>query len=405
MRVLNSTAARYPAELNWITYGIFFLLGAITSLNDVIVPKLKGLFALPYAKIMLVPAAFFGAYLCMALPASWLIRRIGFLRTGAFGLTLMCAGCLLFVPAAAAATFPVFLGAIFVLASGITFLQVMVNPLTAMLGSPATANSRLSFAQAFYSLGTTIAPWLGATVILGAVAAGTAPNATVIGGVYLVLAVVIAIVAVLVWWRRRSLVEVRAATPPLSPGFRVLQRPRFALGCLSAFVYVGAEIAIGSIIVNYLMQSSVMGLTAQSAGRHLPFYWGGSMIGRFLGGSLLRHVAQGRVLIGATGVALTLLLVSANIPGEAAGWALLAIGLCNSVMYPTIFALASGGLGEHVAEGSGVIVLASVGGAIVPVLTGVTADHLGLKVALGVPALCYAIIMGYGLFVQRRHSV
>jgi len=247
MQRLKSSASRYPAELNWITYGIFFMLGAITSMNDVIVPKLKGLFALPYAKIMLVPAAFFGAYLCMALPASWVIRRIGYLRTGVCGLALVCAGCLLFVPAAALGTFPVFLGAIFVLASGITILQVMVNPLTAMLGSPATANSRLSFAQAFYSLGTTIAPFLGATLILGAAAAGTAPGAAAIGRVYLGLAVLVAGVAAAVWWRRRSLVETPAGTVSLTRGFALLARPLFGLGCLSAFVYVGAEIATGAI--------------------------------------------------------------------------------------------------------------------------------------------------------------
>ena len=398
---MNRTSTPYPAELKLISCGIYFLLGAITSLNDVIVPRLKGLFLLSYAQIMLVPAAFFGAFLCMALPAAWLIRRIGYLQSGVFGLGLVAVGCLLFVPAAYLATFPVFLGAIFVMAAGITVLQVMVNPLTAMLGSEATANSRLSFAQAFYSLGTTITPYLGASLILGAAAGAAAPGVGSIGRVYLAVAVVVVIAAGPLWFWRGSLVETRASAVPLTAGFALLPRPLFGLGCLSAFVYVGAEITIGSILVSYLMQPSVMGLTAQSAGRHLPFYWGGAMLGRFFGGYGLRRLSPGAVLIIATGAAMSLLLFSANFSGPAAGWALLGLGLCNSVLYPTIFALASGGLGPKAAEGSGLIVLASVGGGVVPVLTGISADHLGLKLALGVPALCYAIVMGYGLFARR----
>ena len=173
-------------------------------------------------------------------------------------------------------------------------------------------------------------------------------------------------------------------------------------GVASAFAYVGAEVAVGSIIVNYLMQPSVMGLTAQAAGRHLPFYWGGAMLGRFAGGPLLRRVARGNALIGVTVAAIVLLLTSANLSGDASGWALLAVGLCNSVMYPTIFALACQDLGARAAQASGIIVLAAVGGAVVPVLTGYVADHLGLKSALGVPALCYVLIFAFGWSVRRQ---
>ncbi|MFI4889566.1 MAG: sugar MFS transporter [Steroidobacterales bacterium] len=409
-------SARHRADLNWIVYALFFTLGCITSLNDVIIPKLKALFVLPYVEIMLVQAAFFTAFLLIALPASWVIRKIGYMRTAVAGLLAMSAGCLLFVPASMSGLFPMFLVALFVLASGITVVQVMINPLMAMLGDPATTNSRLSFSQAFYSLGTTISPYAGAVLILGgtasaapaqlptaAIGAFRAEQTRVIAHVYAGIAAVVFAVASVVWLRRRRLVEKPAAQVHAVQGFALLKRPYFAYGCASAFVYVGAEIAVGSVVVNYLMQPGVMGLTAQAAGKHLPFYWGGAMLGRFLGGYLLRKIPQGLVLVGAASAAITLLLISASHSGDGSGWALLAVGMCNSVMYPTIFSLACRDLGAHAAEGSGIIVLASVGGAVVPLLTGFTADHLGLKMALLVPALCYAVVLSFGLFV-RRHA-
>jgi FHS family L-fucose permease-like MFS transporter len=390
------TAADHPADLHRVVYGLFFTLGCITSLNDVIIPKLKALFVLPYAKVMLVQAAFFAAFLLVALPAAWVVRRIGYLRASVLGLLVMATGCLLFTPASQSGLFPMFLVALFVLASGITVVQVMINPLMSMLGDPATTNSRLSFSQAFYSLGTTIAPFIGAMLILG----GTATR--VIAHVYLGIAAVVVAVALLVWLRRRRLVEKALGEHHVSQGFALLRRTRFAFGCACVFAYVGAEIAVGSITVNYLMQPSVMGLTALAAGKHLPAYWGGAMVGRFLGGYFLKRIPQGVVLIGATSAAATLLLISANTSGDGSGWALLAVGLCNSVMFPTIFALACEGLGTHAAEGSGIIVLASVGGGVVPLLTGFTADHLGLKMALAIPALCYGVVLSFGCFVQQR---
>jgi FHS family L-fucose permease-like MFS transporter len=408
---------RYPADLHWIVYVLFFTLGCITSLNDVIIPKLKGLFGLPYVKIMLIQAAFFTAFLVMALPAAWLVRRIGYMRTAALGLVTLCAGCLLFAPASRSGLFPMFLGALFVLASGITVVQVMINPLMSMLGDPATTHSRLSFSQAFYSLGTTISPYFGALLILGgsAVIAPENPSAAVLSAyraaqtrviehIYLGFACIVIAVAAVVWLRRRRLIERAQDKVYVSQGFALLRIPDFAFGCISIFFYVGAEIAIGSIVVNYLMQASVMGLSAQAAGKHLPLYWGGAMAGRFLGGYFLRKFPQGLVLIGAAAVAIVLLSVSANISGDASGWALLAIGLCNSVMYPTIFSLACRDLGAHAAEGSGIIVLASVGGGLVPLLTGFTADHVGLKMALVIPAISYIVIGSFGVFVKRPRS-
>lgn len=388
------------AELYRIACTLFFALGCITSLNDVIVPRLKALYGLPYAAVMLVPGAFFGAYLCMALPAARLVGRVGHLRSAVSGLLVIAAGCLLFVPAAMCGAFPAFLVAIFVLAAGITIVQVMVNPMVAMLGEASSTGSRLSFSQAFYSLGTTVAPYAGASLILGG-AAAAAPGrriATVYAGIALATLALAGIV-----WRRRGLLGAPPRTSiDLRRSFGLLRQPLFGFGVASAFAYVGAEITIGSLTVNYLMQPSVMGLGSLAAGRHLPWYWGGAMAGRLVGGQLLRHLRSWRVLEAAAGMALVLLLLAATLRGAASGWALLALGLCNSVMYPTIFSLACRDLGERAAEGSGVIVLASVGGAIVPVLAGLVADHGGLRTALVVPGLCYAAVLAFGLHVGRR---
>jgi FHS family L-fucose permease-like MFS transporter len=407
----------HPADLHWIVYVLFFTLGCITSLNDVIIPKLKALFVLPYVKIMLVQAAFFAAFLLVALPAAWIVRRIGYMRTAVLGLLTMSIGCVLFAPASRLGYFAMFLAALFVIAAGITTVQVMINPLMSILGNPATTQSRLSFSQAFYSLGTTISPYFGALLILGggAAIAPEHPSAAVLAAfrgvetrviehIYLGIAGVVLMVAALVWLRRYRLVELPPDEIHVSQGFALFRRAHFSFGVLCIFFYVGAEIAIGSIIVNYLMQPSVMGLSAQAAGKHLPYYWGGAMIGRFLGGYFLRKIPQGRALMGVAGVAIALLAASANMAGDVSGWALLSVGLCNSIMYPSIFSLACRDLGAHAAEGSGIIVVASVGGGLVPLLTGFTADHLGLKMALAIPAFSYFVIAAFGLFVQRSRS-
>ena len=414
---MQRNPVEHPADLHWIVYVLFFALGCITSLNDVIIPKLKALFVLPYVKIMLIQAAFFAAFLVVALPASWVVRRIGYMRTAVLGLLTMSAGCLLFAPASHRGYFALFLAALFVIAAGITTVQVMINPLMSMLGNPATTQGRLSFSQAFYSLGTTISPYFAALLILGGgtVIAPEHASDAVLGAfrtaetrmiehIYLGIACVVLALAAVVWLRRHRLVELPPDEVHASQGFALFRLPHFAFGVHCIFFYVGAEIAIGSIVVNYLMQPSVMGLSAQAAGQHLPYYWGGAMVGRFLGGYFLRKIHQGRALMGVAAVAMALLAMSANTTGEASGWALLAIGLCNSVMYPTLFSLACRDLGPHTAEGSGIIVVASVGGGLVPLLTGFTADHLGLKMALAIPAFGYIVIAGFGLFVQQARS-
>src|SRR6202166_1200860 len=406
--------ATYSTNLQVFVYVLFFAFGGITSLNDVIIPKLKGLFTLTYGEVMLVQSAFFAAYFIISIPAAELVRRIGYMRSAVAGLLTMTAGCLLFIPASAQGLFGLFLLALFVLAAGITTVQVVANPLISMLGRAATASSRLTFAQAFNSLGTTIFPYVGSMLILGSLAtvdpatlSGEALDAfrgvetRVIAHTYLGLALALTLLAIVVWVRRKGLVETPAAATPILRAFNLLARPRFAFGAACIFLYVGGEVAIGSLIVSYLMQSSVLGVVAEQAGKHVPLYWGGAMVGRFIGAYVLRLFAPGKVLACVAAAVIALLMFSALSSGTASGWALLSIGLFNSIMFPTIFTLASEGLGKRAAEGSGVICMAIVGGAVVPLVTGNAADLWGLKQALIVPAACYLTILAFGWFARR----
>ncbi len=401
-------------QLRLFVFALFFFFGGITSLNDVVIPKLKGLFTLSYGEVMLVQSAFFAAYFFISLPAAAVVRRIGYMRAAVLGLALMAAGCLLFIPASFSALFGMFLAALFVLAAGITVVQVVANPLISMLGAAATAHSRLTFAQAFNSLGTTVFPYLGALLILGslstvdpqtlrgaALAAYRFQETHVIARTYLGLAAGLLVLAVLVWRLRNRLVEPRIQETGLRQALALLRRMRFGYGAWCIFLYVGAEVTIGSLMVNYLEQSSVLALSAQTAGKLLSFYWGGAMVGRFVSAYLLRVFSPGKVLAASAGVVLALLFTSAHSVGALSGWTLLAVGLFNSLMFPTIFSLACEGLGARAAEASGIICVAIVGGAVVPLLTGHTADLVGLKTALIVPACCYAGIAGFGLYARK----
>ncbi|HXN10644.1 MAG TPA: sugar MFS transporter [Steroidobacteraceae bacterium] len=410
----SMSAGPAGSDLRLFVFGLFFIFGGITSLNDVLIPKLKSLFTLSYADVMLVQSAFFAAYFIVSLPAAQIVDRVGYMRSAVIGLLCMAAGCLLFIPASASGLFMPFLLALFVLAAGITIVQVVANPLICLLGPPQTAHSRLTFAQAFNSLGTTIFPYVGSILILGSLATVDPSTLSVsaltlfrsqashvIVATYLGLAAALLVLAALVWRRRDRLAESRAPPTGMLAWFNLLRRKRFAFGASCIFLYVGAEVAIGSLIVNYLMQSSVLGLPAQAAGKHVPYYWGGAMAGRFIGAYVLRLYSPGKVLAGVAASVITLLLISANSVGAVSGYALLAIGLFNSIMFPTIFSLASEGLGARAAEGSGIICVAIVGGAIVPLLTGRAADLAGLRMALLVPALCYAGIFGFGIYARR----
>jgi len=404
----------HAPDLQVFVFALFFIFGGITSLNDVIIPKLKDLFTLNYGQALLVQSAFFAAYFFFSLPAAAIVRRLGYMQTASVGLLLMTVGCVLFIPASSSGTFAVFLMALFVLAIGITTVQVVANPLISLLGAPKTASSRLTFAQFFNSLGTTIFPIVGSILILGNLAkvdpatlTGAALDAhrtaetQVVVHTYLGLAIALVLVAVVVWSRRKRLPHTVEQHGSIFQAFDLLKRPRFAFGTACIFLYVGAEVAIGSLIVSYLEQSNTMGFDAVTAGKHVAYYWGGAMVGRFIGAFVLRVVSPGKVLAAVATGAVVLIAVSTHSTGAIAGWSLLAIGLMNSIMFPTIFSLASEGLGARAAEGSGIIATAIVGGAIVPPLTGVLADQSTLQFALIIPALCYLVIAGYGLFTRK----
>jgi MFS transporter, FHS family, L-fucose permease len=402
-------------QLQLFVMALFFIFGGITSLNDVIIPKLKELFTLNYTQAMLVQFCFFTAYALIGIPGARLIKRIGYMRGAVAGLLTMMVGCLLFIPASQTATYGVFLFALFVLASGVVIVQVVANPLISMLGKPQTAHSRLTFAQAFNSLGTTIFPIVGSILILGSLATvsadqlsgaeldayRTAESQAIVHG-YLGLAVALAVVATVVWFFRNALKGERHEESSGLAGLDLVKRPRFGLGAMCIFLYVGAEVAIGSLVVNYLMQPQVMGLQEQAAGKLIGLYWGGAMIGRFIGSAVLRMISPGLVLASVSVGAIALIAVSSATTGTVSGYSLLAIGLMNAIMFPTIFSLACEGLGPRAADGSGIINVAIFGGAVVPLLTGVIADTTGsLTTSLVLPALCYAVIAGFGWYAKR----
>ena len=403
-------------ELRLFVMALFFIFGGITSLNDVIIPKLKELFTLNYTQAMLVQFCFFTAYLVIGIPGAQLVKKIGYMRGAVAGLLTMMVGCLLFIPASQTATYGLFLFALFVLASGVVIVQVVANPLISLLGPAKTVHSRLTFAQAFNSLGTTIFPRVGSALILGGLAGITASELSgveldayrtaetaMIVNTYIGLAIALAVIALAVFlFRNRLSGEHHEQGSPLA-GFSLLRRPRFGLGALSIFLYVGAEVAIGSLIVSYLMQSHVLGVTDSEAGKYIMYYWGGAMVGRFIGSYFLRIISPGKILAGVAVGAIVLILTSASTTGTTSAYSLLAIGLMNSIMFPTIFSLASEGLGFCAADGSGISNISIFGGAVVPLLTGMLADVTGsLGLALLLPAACYAVIVGFGLYTARH---
>jgi MFS transporter, FHS family, L-fucose permease len=397
-------------------FALFFIFGGITSLNDVIIPKLKELFTLNYTQALLVQFCFFAAYAVIGIPGAQLVKRIGYMRGAVVGLLTMMAGCLLFIPASQTAAYGLFLFALFVLASGVVIVQVVANPLISLLGRPETTHSRLTFAQAFNSFGTFIFPLVGAGLILGSLASMSADalsgaeldayrsaETVAIVSTYLGLAAALVLVAGAVWLFRNRLQGERHEESSFLAGLKLLRRPRFGYGALSLFLYVGAEVSIGSIMINYLAQGTVLDQPESAIGWMVSLYWGGAMVGRFIGSAVLRRVSPGKVLACAAAGAIALIALSVVTTGLVSAAALLAVGLANAIMFPTIFSLGCERLGPASADGSGIMNVAICGGAIVPLLFGVIADVTGgnLAIALMLPALCYAVIAGFGIHARR----
>ena len=400
---------RYTSALSAVTT-LFFLWGFITCLNDILIPYLKAIFQLSFAQANLINLCFFGAYFLMSIPAGKLVARMGYKQGMLLGFVVAAIGAFLFYPAAAQRAYGLFLGALFVLASGITLLQVAANPYVAILGPPESASSRLSLTQAFNSLGTTLAPLLGSALILSRLP--KLDNATTAASIdisavqlpYLVIGGMLLLISLILSRINLPVIQ-HVADDDEATGEHhrsAWQYRHLILGVVGIFMYVGAEVAIGSHIVSYLALPNVMGLDPTAAGNKVAYYWGAAMIGRFAGAYLLNKFSPAKLLAFTAVGAVALILLSINTTGPVAMWSLLAVGLMNSVMYPTIFTLAVAGLGRHTEEGSGLLCTAIVGGALVPMLFGAIADHSGLRLALLLPIVCYAYIMWYGLRGSRR---
>ena len=396
---------------------LFFMWGLLTSLNDVLIPHLKSIYTLTYLQAMLVQFCFFGAYFIVSLPAGALIRRIGYQNGAVTGLMIAAAGCALFYPASQGG-YGLFLFAFFVLASGITILQVAANPYVTVLGPARTASSRLTLTQAFNSLGTTVAPALGGILILSAATLGAdqlaalsaadqaaykAQEAAAVQGPYLGLAAALAILAVLFAVARLPKISHDDSTVAVDGKGGAMAYRHLVLGALAIFLYVGAEVSIGSFLINFLGVSHIAGLSHADGAQYVSLYWGGALVGRFIGFAVMRYVSPGKTLaVNALG-AILLVLAAAFGEGKLAMWAILAVGLCNSIMFPTIFSMALHGLGKFTGQGSGILCMAIVGGAVVPFVQGMFADTIGLQPSFMVPAACYLFIMYFGVKYANLH--
>ena len=385
-------AQRYTPALAALTV-LFFSFGFITCLNDILIPYLKAIFQLSYAKANLINFCFFGAYFVMGIPAGKVVERLGYKAGMLLGFLVAAVGCFLFYPAAESHSYGLFLGALFVLATGVVLLQVSGNPYVAVLGPPESAPARLSLTQAFNSLGTTVAPLLGAAFILSrlpdldAARAAEAIDVRAVQIPYLCIGAVLIGISILL-----SLVKLPTITPPPDPTDHADRRAwhyrHLVLGMVGIFVYVGGEVAIGSHIVSFLGLTDVLNMAPQLAGEKVALYWGGAMIGRFIGAYLLNKVNPGRLLAFNGVGAVLLLLISATTTGPVAMWSLLAVA----------------GLGRHTSEASGLLNVAIAGGAIIPPLFGLVADASSLRLAFVLPMLCYAYIVWYGLRGHVRQT-
>ena len=414
----RAVAQDYSRPLAVVTT-LFFMWGFLTCLNDILVPHLKSIFDLNYAQVMLIQFVFFSAYFLFSMPWSRIVNTIGYQRTMVTGLLTMAVGATLFIPAASAASYPLFLTALLILAGGITGLQVAANPYVDRLGKPETASSRLDLTQAFNSLGTTIAPKIGGLLILSAAPLAVeqlrqlAPEALHAYRVqqaasvkmpYAVLTGALILLAILIGMSKLPKIETAEKRSGKAVNDSVWKHRNLVLGAIGIFTYVGAEVSIGSFLVNYLGMPAIAGLTAKTAAGFVSLYWGGAMVGRFLGAPLLRRVKPGHLLALCAIVAATLVTVSMLVGGHLAMWSILAVGFFNSIMFPTIFSLGIAELGPLTGTGSGILNMAIVGGAILPVMQGAIADRMGLHHAFFLPVLCYLFILFYGLIGSKPNS-
>jgi MFS transporter, FHS family, L-fucose permease len=411
-------ATNYTRPLTIVT-SLFFMWGFLTCLNDILIPHLKLIFDLDYTRAMLIQFAFFSAYFLFSLPWSRFVNRIGYHRTMVVGLVTMACGAFLFLPAAAAASYGLFLTALLILAAGITGLQVAANPYVDLLGTPETASSRLNLTQAFNSLGTTIAPKIGGLLILAAAPLATeqlaqlspqalhayrVQEAASVRMPYTLIGIALLLLAILIGNSKLPEIQTARSRPGQRINDSIWKHPNLLFGALGIFTYVGAEVSIGSFLVNYFGLPQIASLPAKTAAGFVSFYWGGAMAGRFLGAALLRRFKPRLLLALCATVAAILVAVSILSEGHAAMWSILAVGFFNSIMFPTIFTLGVAELGPLTGNASGMLNMAIVGGAILPLIQGVVADHIGIHHAFFVPVICYVFILFYALSGAKPNS-
>lgn len=427
MAIVNLRSTSVPAQTSDSGYKIplavvttlFFMWGFVTVLNDVLVPHLKSIFDLNYARVMLIQFAFFSAYFLFSIPSARVIDAIGYKRTMVAGLFTMGAGALLLVPAASVPSYPLFLAALMVLAAGITALQVAANPYVAVLGPPQTASSRLNLAQAFNSLGTAIAPWLGAHLILNAAPKGSdalrdmtpavlqayrIQEASSVKLPYTVIGFALFALALAIAGFRLPPMPGAERHGAANGRVSLWKYRHLVLGAVGIFVYVGAEVSIGSFLINYFSQAYIGNITELQAAKYVSYYWLGAMTGRFIGSAVLQKVQTGAVLGFAAIVACLLVCTSMLAFGSLAMWSIILVGLFNSVMFPSIFTLGIAELGPLTGDGSGLLIMAIVGGAVIPVLQGALADRIGIHHAFILPAVCYVYIAYYAFKGSRPVS-
>jgi FHS family L-fucose permease-like MFS transporter len=412
-----------------VTTALFFMVGFLTCLNDVISPHLKSIFGLNYTETQLIPFFFFSSYFVFSYPGGALVDKFGYKKTMVTGLFIMAAGALGFLPAAHLAAFPIFLCALVVLAAGMTVVQVAVNPYVTIIGPSATAASRLNLAQAFNSVGTFIAPFIGSYLILRTAPEPVKPEilrsmtdvarqayrveqAATVQMPYIAIAVALALLALaLAAIKLKTTTGVSEHTQDFRPGAfaealsppESIWKQKWALlGALGIFTYVGAEVSIGNLLISYMGLPEIAGLREAVAGNFLMCYWGGAMVGRFIGSAVLQKVRTGIVLGFCAIAAGSLVLTSILTHGHFAMAAMLAVGLCNSIMFPSIFTLGVQDLGPLTSKGSSLLIAAIVGGALIPLSQGKLADHIGLHPSFIVPAICYIYIACFGFAALKR---
>src|ERR1700720_2320968 len=413
-----SAAPNYSRPLAIVTT-LFFMWGFLTCLNDILVPHLKSIFDLNYRQVMLVQFAFFGAYFLFSIPSAKIIDWIGYQRSMVMGLLAMGVGAFFFVPAASVPSYPLFLAALVVLAAGITCLQVAANPYVTVLGKPETASSRLNLTQAFNSLGTFLAPFFGGLLILSAAPKtmddirAMAPDAlqayrlqeaATVKTPYVGLGIALVLLAIAIGSFKLPKIPQAEHKVGERVNDSIWRHPNLIFGAIAIFVYVGGEVAIGSFLAHYFTQPEIGCFTDKVAASFVAFYWGGAMVGRFIGSAILQKVST-RGLLGICAVcAGALVAISMLSTGHFAMYSIILVGFFNSIMFPSIFTLGVAELGPLTGDGSGVMIMAIVGGAIIPVAQGAIADRIGIHHAFFLPVICYLYILFFALSGSRPNS-